>query len=609
VIALALALCLAPLGGSGMYAGDPDSSYTVVVKYYDSIQMRYIVQHGLDDWWTGAGDVPVGGLKTAPNGTQLIDQIYCVDAKVGFHGYTGTVTSYPGGTTTDTTDGYTVAAPTTLSDAVSSNLSYLYWLTVNGFRGTLTSNNLADIRTRYAALEAQYGVPIDSTIAIMATKAAMWKFTDPTFALLSTSLNPNPANPTPTQKARYELMLALVKSMVADARAGASTLTTTKLNVEFNTTSATFTTSAGFYYYGPIQASETVQNAGAGTTPNTGLAKIFLSASGMYASDVEFVANNAGAPLPTDDKYGSDEDAPYVTNGSLFFLRVPDSQTQSLVMDSSMPPVPTSFQYLALHGYGKATDVTYNDTPMVIAYQNPGVGVQNWDTVQAFIGFAHNISASLYGEGAILLKGSSDNCGLTVNKLVVDGTELDEIGSYVFQLLVYDAALDENVPVSLMEGTNITGATVPGTVNSDGIFSLTDGQTATITGLPVGTYTVEEQQTPEGFSSAFSLNSFAEVPASSVQATLSPLNPSSTISATNTIKPKPEVPDIPKKPEVPEVPDIPEKPEVPYSPQTGDESPIIPLAITAFAALGMLVMLTRHPELVSGTSENKGKQI
>jgi hypothetical protein len=61
----------------------------------------------------------------------------------------------------------------------------------------------------------EYWTPIDETIAIMATKAAVWNFTDQTFALLSTSLNPDPANPTAEQKARYELMVALMKHLAS----------------------------------------------------------------------------------------------------------------------------------------------------------------------------------------------------------------------------------------------------------------------------------------------------------------------------------------------------------------------------------------------------------
>jgi LPXTG-motif cell wall-anchored protein len=157
-----------------------------------------------------------------------------------------------------------------------------------------------------------------------------------------------------------------------------------------------------------------------------------------------------------------------------------------------------------------------------------------------------------------------------------------------------------------MEGANITGAMVPGTVNTDGLFSLTDGETATITGLPRGTYTVEEQQTPEGYTSSFSVNSSADIPAASIQATLSTQIPDAEVIAVNKIKPKsvvpdnpikpyipvtPVVPDTPIKPNVPKTPVVPNTPGVPtktYSPYTGDESPVIPVAITA---LGMLIGL------------------
>ncbi|MDR2586837.1 MAG: thioester domain-containing protein, partial [Coriobacteriales bacterium] len=192
-----------------------DSTYYAQVKYYDSIQMKYVVQHGIDEYWTTTGDIPIGGFIDG-SGTRILDQAYCVDATVAFHSASETSTAWPSGVTTDTTNpGYVVVSPLAVSPNVRANLPSLYWLAVNGFRGERGgANNLADIRQRYAALETQYGTPIDETIAIMATKAAVWNFTDPTFALLSTSLTKDPANPTPAEAARYKLMVALMRNLV-----------------------------------------------------------------------------------------------------------------------------------------------------------------------------------------------------------------------------------------------------------------------------------------------------------------------------------------------------------------------------------------------------------
>ncbi|MDR2672208.1 MAG: thioester domain-containing protein [Coriobacteriales bacterium] len=538
-------------------AADPDTdSYTAVVKYYDNIQMKYIVQHGIDEWWTTTGDIPIGGF-TDPSqpGVQLIDQAYCVDATVAFHSSDDTSTTWPAGVTTDTAPGYVVVSPLAVSDSVRANLPSLYWLAVNGFRGErgTTNNNLADIQAAYANLESQYGTQIDETIAIMATKAAIWRYTDPTFALLSTSLTADPENPTPTEHARYQLMIALMRALVNDARTGGPTLTATTLEVVFYDKEAAFTEEYGSYYYGPITATDVVSNAGGSTgTPDN----IYLSISGQYASDITFV--NAAGPtavaLPEAEAYGSTDKEPYVASGDSFYLKIP-ADSKALI-DAGQPNV--NFRYIALHGLGKAADVTYSDTPAIMAYQNPAsaTGEQSWSYVQAFIGFVNNMQASLYGQGHLFINGSDAAATIDVNKLVLGATDLVDAGSFVLTLEVYDNNLGKWVRVPLIPtdstadpSGNITGASGLVNASPDGVFSLACDDTAHIYNLPLGNYRISEQTSVDGYTAVHQLDSYDPEPGFEAEAILSPQVAGHNVSFTNTILPKPVVPDTPGTPD------------------------------------------------------------
>jgi hypothetical protein len=541
-------------------ASADSNTYYAEVKYYDGIQMKYIVRHGIDEYWTTTGDIPIGGFIDG-TGNQLIDQAYCVDATVAFHGSDETETSWPSGVTTDTTTaGYVVASPLAVSDGVRANLPSLYWLAVNGFRGVRGgANNLADIRAEYADLETQYGTPIDETIAIMATKAAVWNFTDPTFALLSTSLNPDPANPTAEQKARYELMIALMKHLVTDARAGGPGLATITLDVAFDNSTAAFTSSAdGGYFYGPVTASMQVTN-GTGGTPE----QIYLTASGMYAANFVFVdsASPIAVALQKATMYGSQTEAPYVNNGGSFYIKIPATDVANALVNIGQPSM--NFAYLALHGFGRSADVTYSGTPAIMAWQGPAAsspaGEQDWGHVQAFIGFVNNIQASLYGEGHLFLRGNEDDASIAVSKSVLGATNASNAGSFVFTLEVYDNSLAQWVPVPLIPDTpgntgsfNITGAHGLVSVSPGGVFSLADGDTATITGLPLGQYRVSERESADGYTTVSQLDSNAAVEGSAADVPLTLQSPSRAVGFTNTIIP--QTPNTPVTPIVPNTP-------------------------------------------------------
>ncbi|MDR3136047.1 MAG: thioester domain-containing protein [Coriobacteriales bacterium] len=551
---LALALvagCLALAPREVQAAADSsadDHVYYAQVKYYDHIQMRYVVQHGIDEYWTTTGDIPIGGFIDG-SGTRLLDQAYCVDATVAFHSSAETKTTYPSGVTTDTTNaGYVVASPLAVSPNVRTNLPSLYWLAVNGFRGERgATNNLASIRAAYADLETRFGTPIDDTIAIMATKAAVWNFTDPTFALLSTSLVANPAKPTETEKARYQLMVALMSRLVTDARVNGLSLATTTLNVTFNNGSASFTQPLGSgsnWYYGPITVQVSASN-GTGTPEN-----VFLTASGMYASEFVFMNNNnpTAVPLPKAAIYGSDQQAPFVGAGDQFYIMVPDDVARAgACVNVGQPNM--QFAYLAVHGLGRSANVTYSDTPAIMAWQGSAAssdGTQKWDHVQAFIGFVNNIEASLYGEGNLFFRGNNDDGILSISKAVTASTDTPNAGSFVFKLEVFDNNLQDWVAVPLLPeplaNYNITGNAGLSGPSPGGTFSLADGAQGggvKILHLPFGRYRILEQPgSSSTYTTTYQLDTLPVTAGDTVEAVLGPQTPGHSLVFTNTIVPK-----------------------------------------------------------------------
>ncbi|MDR0758029.1 MAG: thioester domain-containing protein, partial [Tannerella sp.] len=286
----------------------PDTaSYRLIVQYFDSIQIKYIVRHGLDEWWTTIGDVPIGVAKGG-NNDSVTGQIYCIDATVPFHSYSGVKTSWPDGVTTDSVRNYVVATPFQYSDALRTNLDAILWLTVNGYTG----HNLT-------AIQGNYGTNIDSTIALMATKIAIWHYTNERdFSLASTSLDTK-------DPARAAVMRQLVDALIRDAKVGATTFASLNVSIAKSTSPAAgfFPITLGppepvgdyYYYYGPFVVNESVSN-GSGTFK---LDSIFLSVGGVASEGVKFVKNSYGTPstnipLSEADMYGTSQKQPYVNN-------------------------------------------------------------------------------------------------------------------------------------------------------------------------------------------------------------------------------------------------------------------------------------------------------
>ncbi|MDR1184639.1 MAG: hypothetical protein LBK67_07565, partial [Coriobacteriales bacterium] len=162
-------------------------------------------------------------------------------------------------------------------------------------------------------------------------------------------------------------------------------------------------------------------------------------------------------------------------------------------------------------------------------------------------------------------------------------------GSFVFTLEVYDNSLGQWVPVPLIPDTpanagvfNITGASGLTSASPGGVFSLADGDVATITGLPLGQYRVSEQEKAEGYTTVYQLGSNVAASGAAAEVLLSLQSPSRTVGFTNTL-----IPQTPNAPDIPVVPDIPG--DTTELPPTGDHG-VYAAVLAALLALGGLSM-------------------
>ncbi|MDR1408204.1 MAG: thioester domain-containing protein [Tannerella sp.] len=500
----------------------PDSAhYRVVVQYFDTIQIKYKVLHGIDDWWTTVGDIPIGVALNIGNNDSITGQLYCVDATVPFHSYSETRTTWPAGVTQDEVKDYVVAEPFELSDDVQAKLKEIQWLTIKGYTGL--NLNLAAVQSTFGL--ALGGAIIDSTIALMATKIAIWHYANPSFTLLSTSIE---------DPVREQRMKDLVNLMI-DSAAVRPLPAITNLGVAISTSQDVYNSGnpvGGYYYYGPFGIEDSVANEG--STPTSILKDIFLTVGGVASGDVTFVsgtttAPSVNSPLPKAHIYGTDQDQPYIANKDTVWLKIPESR--ATLMGSSDAVA----DGLVLHAFGKATDATYINTPAILVYEHPSTGVQDWNEVQAFIGIVDGKKATLYGEAVSMLSSSANFHGsIRVSKRVENGTAADRAARYTFRLTTLIGG--NSIPVKLIPNQNITGASGLTDVSIDGIFSLSDGGTVEVSHLPAGIYTLAETPDPSAYATTVKVDAADAMPGTSINFMLSAQNPSRTLTFVNRIK-------------------------------------------------------------------------
>ncbi|MDR1156751.1 MAG: Cys-Gln thioester bond-forming surface protein [Oscillospiraceae bacterium] len=447
----------------------PDANdYTAVLRYDDKIQILYSHRAGagLDDWWTGRGDIPLGGVEL--NGQTVIGQIYCVDAAVPFHSYaTGTVNTdaggssrYESGYTTDRVPGYVSASPEQIPNALKVHWNELLWLVVNGYAGT--SESVAALNSRFDDLADSLGplTGIKMETAVMATKAAIWHYTNPDVVYFSTSfLDASGGNPLSAKGIQHRQFAALMARLIAAADAYAANptpLNDTRLEIAIEGALDEGTAVNGTTYYGPFTVS------GAALQDDD---KIFLDLSGgIDAAGIGITSGLDNTWVRNDTLYGSSDEGPYVVRGEPFYLRVPAGY---------------SLAGLVLHAFAR-TEATVTNMPMVLVHQGSD-GVQDWQTVQAFIGLAHGVTASVYGEALRPLQ-DVDHGTLTILK-TVEGIE--STGPFVFRLTD-----GRGNPVNLGALTGID----PNQIHNagEGLFTLSAGLPLAIGGLRLSEYQVTE---------------------------------------------------------------------------------------------------------------------
>ena len=371
--------------GPGMAVAAPipagTGPYTVDVTYDSNLYIDYHL-----DGVSHRSLVSIGGAYDTVNGTPAFSQIYCVDPGIPYHD-NANVVSRGVGIEGVSMAGYTVVSPPEITATTPQgwNWNAISWLIINGYQGDYTNDDSVS-QASVAALQAEYpSLTIDKTIALIATKVAIWQVVAGSrFQLDGVS----PASLSDVQ--------ALANALVADAEAAAGAGVPATPPVSFtlalDNSGATLTSSGGYQYYGPIIANANLDNPNTPLAPPIpGLDKIFLSITGTDTAGIQVVSTPGGAALPTDDLYGTTTSTPYIdgtavpmtdrggnvwsTNpGTTFYLQIPASRT----LGSSA---------LTIDAVAGIADVPLTGpTPLIFIYEN-NLG-QDWNAIQPFIGLA-----------------------------------------------------------------------------------------------------------------------------------------------------------------------------------------------------------------------------
>ena len=474
----------APLAASGF--GEPP--YTVTVKYYDDVQITYTLNYPTGEFWSGAGDIPIGG-------TDISDQLYCVDPYVHFHSEADkTYWSNEYKATVDEKGGYEIAAPWTVSGAVLANNKALQWLVANGYRGDYLNDNDSVSRESVAHLNnifyiGQTPAPINKKIALMATKVAIWKvLVGDKITIVKTSLKPD-------EKAIFdELVVKMVNSTKADRNPiYYSDITNFTISINsskiFNGALDDF---SECYVYGPLQIEAFLNNTRDKVTQQY-IDKAFLSVNGLNSGEAKFVyaqgeggdASPSGVPLQDGNLYG--------TNNNMFYLQSDDfsftndenfSKQFFLEINKEIIDNPNfDSDLLTVNVRAKAADIPVTQyTPLVYMFSYNGV--HDWNNVQAYIGAAkEGTVVDLYAASLVQLE--QDTFGsISVTKNIENAKTTDGDTKFKFQLFFFDEnSVDVLIPVYLKYCT-ISYAQSVNYAEDQNYFTLCNGGTVYIEGLP-----------------------------------------------------------------------------------------------------------------------------
>ena len=492
---LTAALIIAILAGVLLYsvlAASP-SEYTVLVKYYDSVQAHYRLVYPDGSVWDDTTDIPIGGIgkigATPPSGgltDVLAQQAYCIDPFVPFskapgtqranigpavveNGYIETSALYPGVpnyaatvgetwgvTTTDWRGGYYAVPPWVMSDALKDNAAAVWWLVYNGYRGDFRAHGMDNTesqesldRINLAYGGAVGGAYIDKTIAVMATKIAIWRVltNDDASVFKLIGAGSSAKFDDDRQKVFSDLVDAFVRDAKA-ANAGSPPIGSindyTKLTLTIDKTHMLATDAADkdkvFAYYGPVLLNAEVENPGSADVDGKEV-NVYLTATGPFSEGVGFASksgtvytdlpvkefpNSGGERLQcvsrtfTKDNICSIDDV---------FLKIPISRIDALGPEL----VPNELLLVRAMACAPEIEVAAG-TPVPIAALS-GDGVQNWYVAQAFVGAAvRGAQISMYAEAAVRTQENFDG-EITINKNLAEANTADAGRRFQFALL------------------------------------------------------------------------------------------------------------------------------------------------------------------------------
>ena len=450
-------------------AGAPGESYTATVKYYDDVMITYSLDYPSGGSWNGNGDIPIGG-------TSIASQLYCADPFVAFHSMAEVSWT---DTTTDKVAGYVVAAPWAVSAAMRQSYDAVRWIVLNGYHGAYNHGRDDDDESKESVAWLQGLYPdagaIDKTVALMATKVAIWK------TLAGDSVNIIRTSLDPTRNAVFE---TLVDAMVRDAFLGRVTgkdHTGIALAIDENGPAVT----SGGYVYIPLTITAQLENPGAGAGA-AAFDGVFLTASGPDSDSIAFTSGVEAAELPAAGAvYGTDQQAHFLDGGSFAnsggiwqwtgnaYMRVPSTRS------------PGYGDMLTVKAMAMAANVPlYPGTPVTLVYG--GGGIQDWEHVQAFIGAAKDgMSTNLYAEASVYT-GETVLGELSVRKFLDNGTVSDDDKEFSFFIEYSPNANFSGAARLDLSDHPVQGAS--DVIAADNVFNLKNGGMAVIEGVPAAYY-------------------------------------------------------------------------------------------------------------------------
>jgi len=469
--------------------------YRMVLRYYDPIQITYNISYPANDdrgEWTGPEDVPIGGVGT-PNASNefaidsyIASQIYCVDPFMAFHSLVpglGGNFQWNGGAMADTVSGYVEAAPWVQSGAMQAYGSAVAWLATNGYRGVFNYGGTDDAESQasLARLNAMFPdlAPISKTVAVMATKVAIWKVVaGDSVGIQSTTLDGTP------DRAKFDTLVTDLVTASESASTGTpipGQLATTSLGLAIDDSTATYdtTTDPTMDYYGPLTATATLTNPASGASL-ADMTQVFLTANGVNSTGVQFVSQkSSSASLPSGTLPGTAESVQYVAGSGAgdtwtsdqFYLAIPSGRT------------PARGDQLVVNAMAQAPGIAVQDgTPVVFAFQQDG-GVQDWNAIQAFIGgLSQGQVTDLYGE-TTWSTGDTSLGNLYVSKQVVNASPNDQSEPFTFAVYSSTDPTDTNPARVNLTDYPVRGASSVNT--TDNTFTLLNGSLGILAGLPM----------------------------------------------------------------------------------------------------------------------------